>query len=209
MAHGVDAVHDALVVRGGAVRIELGEARRVDDAVDAPPRRSSSSVASAAAGTRQRTRTQRRSQRLDRMRSPTLAAARAPRGGRDGLGDGVHEVRAHGVAAVDEHVHDDHRSAAAGASHLELARAAAARDEARGPRGWRARGSRRFAGEDAPRPRARRRARRTSWTWLVISGGSISASNPPSGARRAWPRSTPRRRRSAPRRPSGRGSRGR
>ena len=31
--HGVDAVHDALVVRGGAVGIELGEARRGDDAV--------------------------------------------------------------------------------------------------------------------------------------------------------------------------------
>src|SRR5581483_7348372 len=30
---GVDAVHDALVVRRRAVRIELGEARRRDDAV--------------------------------------------------------------------------------------------------------------------------------------------------------------------------------
>ena len=31
---GVDAVHDPFVVRGRAVGIELGETRRVDDAVD-------------------------------------------------------------------------------------------------------------------------------------------------------------------------------
>ena len=132
---GVDAVHDALVVRRGAVRIELGEAGRVDDAVD--DRRSASRLRASFAEdggpsgarelaayigeirrrwARHRTRTRRRSQRFERMRRPSLPPAIAARAA-DRLGDGVDEVRAHRVAAVDEDVHDD--AAFAEVAHLD------------------------------------------------------------------------------------------
>ena len=49
---------------------------------------------------------------------------------RDPLGHAVDEVRAHGVAAVDEHVHDDHAVLfGAEEAHLEITSATAAYDE--------------------------------------------------------------------------------
>ena len=93
------------------------------------------------------------------------------------LGDGVDEVGAHRVAAVDEHVHDDDRRRAEDA-RLDLARAAAARDEAGDGARRRARGARPACATDA---RGRGAASRTSRTWIcaIISGGSTSATKPP------------------------------
>ena len=99
------------------------------------------------------------------MRRPTRPRGELGEALGDRLGDGVDEVRAHRVAAVDDDVHDDHAiGRRAEHAHLDAARAAAARDEARRPRDRRARGSR-------PRARAMRAAARggvgdvVSWIW--------------------------------------------
>ena len=66
------------------------------------------------------------------MRRPMRPPGELGEARRDALGDAVHEVRAHRVAAVDEHVHDEHRVlVVAEEAHLDVARAAAALDEAR------------------------------------------------------------------------------
>ena len=81
----VDAVHDPLVVGGGAVGIVLGEARGGDDRRRGRPRRRARRWRARAPGCARPTRTQRRSHRLVRMRSPSgrrrggRPARRAPR----------------------------------------------------------------------------------------------------------------------------------
>ena len=86
--HGVDAVHDALVVGRGAVRIELGEARGRGDRA-----RATVGAVGAVAGElrvvdRQRTVTVRPSVRFDRMRRP----ARPPAIARDASASASHSV---------------------------------------------------------------------------------------------------------------------
>ncbi len=176
---GVDAVHDALVVRGRAVRIELREARRVDDAVDDVRRRSMASVARTEAGTRHVTRTQRWSQRFERMRSPTRPPAMAARRSATRLGDGVDEVGPHRVVAVDDDVDDE--DVGREDPRLDLARAATARDEAGDGRvGEREQLRRR--GDARARPRAPRRWTSRTWTWAIIRGGIHLGDEPAAGA---------------------------
>ena len=93
-----------------------------------------------------------------------------------GLGDGVDEVRAHRVAAVDEEVHDHH--AVAEIAHLEAARAAAAAHEVRHRRiGQRAAARPSCASTIAQRGRGVRHV--VELHLAIITGSSASATKPP------------------------------
>ena len=105
--HGVDAVHDALVVGGGAVRVDVGEVGGDDDA-----------VAHALAGealARERGGRQRDLGARQRAVGEVGEDAQEDLALGDGLDQRGHafahavdQVGAHGVAGVDEQVHDEH-----------------------------------------------------------------------------------------------------
>jgi hypothetical protein len=126
--HRVEPVHQALVVRGGAVRIALREARRAHDAV--------ADFLAAEAVARERAG---RDAALDAHAAlvaevgenaqPQGAAAQLEQARRDAFGHGVDQVRAHRVAAVYEQVH--HQHAVAEIAWLQPAHAAAALDQPR------------------------------------------------------------------------------
>ena len=159
MHDGVDAVEDALVVGGRAVGIELGEARRVDDARDdlvpihvvGGQHRGGDAAGHANAA----------------LVAEVGEDAQADLGVGDlgeaighRLGDGVDQVRPHRVAAVDEHVDDDHPVlGAAEDARLDLSRAPAAGHEPRhGAIGQPQESPPRARGR-APQPRRRLRRR--------------------------------------------------
>ncbi len=125
--HGVDAVHDPLVVRRGPVGVSLGELRRAHHAI-----------------THLVARHRLRRERAHRNAAPHADAApirevredaqphgsareRGQHGG-ELLGHGVHEVGAHRVAHVDHDV--NHVEPVAEVARLDRPRAAAARHEA-------------------------------------------------------------------------------
>ncbi len=121
--HGVDAVRDPLVVGDGAVRIELGEARGVDDAA----RRSGPrGVVAAEVGDRDARRHPRHAAvaEVREDAQAELAARELGHAIAERLGDGVEQVGAHGVAAVHEHV--GHEEALAEIAHGDVARPAPA-----------------------------------------------------------------------------------
>ena len=93
-----------------------------------------------------------------------------------GLGDRVDEVGPHGVAAVDDHVDDNHVGGEH--AHLDPARPSAARDQPT----YRAVGQREDLSAAPPAraslPRSHRRTSR-SCTCAIMSGGSASAVKPP------------------------------
>jgi hypothetical protein len=125
--HCVDAVHDALVVSRGAVRIELGEARGGGDAVNdgahlevtgAPLGRCAcwwrvdGSVRAATEGELRCMHATGRanSTSIAEVRQDAQAQGSAGNGGSrgtDGLGHAIHQVRAHRVPAIDQDVQDD------------------------------------------------------------------------------------------------------
>ena len=115
----IDAVHDALVVRGGAVRIDGREGVRVQDAFDdfftAALFGREGLGGDAHAGTGQA--------QIGQVRQDAQAHRAAGElfdQWRDRLGHGVDGVRAHGVAHVDDQVHDDHRAAWRVGEHVDF-----------------------------------------------------------------------------------------
>ena len=131
---GIDAVHDAFVVRGGAIRIDGRELGGDDDAVARLLAACSRLPASCSTGILQLRAHERAVGEVRQDAQEHLAARDRLDERRDALAHAVDEIRAHRVARVDEQVHDEHLLGARRQrmdEQLDVAGAAAARHHVR------------------------------------------------------------------------------
>ena len=115
----IDAVHDALVVRGGAIRVDGGEGVGVQNAFDdfgaAALLGGHRFGREAHAGTGQA--------QVGQVRQDAQAhraAGELLHQWRDRFGHRVHGVRAHRIAHVHDQMHDDHRAAWRAGEHVDF-----------------------------------------------------------------------------------------